>query len=157
MEIQIEIQGLDKVQKMLVELPKNVEKEIAGPSGAEVQFLRFFRKSAKLRAPRFSGQLAESIEKAESKRKGDWEVVITSPYAWFQEMGWNAKPITRLTSARSGYLVGDWMDAKGMEGFGFRPRGIPHPFIAPAFESAFNNLPSILQNAVFKAASESVK
>jgi hypothetical protein len=153
MAVTIQMYGLEKVQKMLVELPKNVEKEIDKTEG---DFMRFVQKSAKLRAPRFSGQLAESIN-FRSLKKGTYKLAVESPYGWFQENGFRGVFLPSDLPVAGGYRIGDWMSAKGMSGFGFRPSGKPHPFIGPAFESGLTRLPNMLQNAVYKAAKESVK
>jgi len=152
-QIQIQMFGLEKAKKIFLELPGHTEIEI---DKAEGEFMAFVQKSAKLRAPRLSGQLAESIEKRQDK-KGTWTLFVGSPYGWFQEHGFTGKFLPADLPVQGGYRIGDWMAAKGLTGFGFTPSGIAHPFIAPAFESGLNRLPSMLQNAIYKAAKESAK
>ena len=149
--VKVTLYGLDAVQRMLVKLPKNVDNEVDKTEG---DFMSFVKKSAKLRAPRFSGQLAESINKFQNK-KGQWELIVESPYGWFQEHGFEGKFLLAGMPVQGGYRIGDWMQAKGMEGFGFRPSGIAHPFVQPALESGLNHLPNMLSNAVKKAIKES--
>jgi hypothetical protein len=149
--IQIEMYGLEEVQKMFLELPKNMETEIDKTEG---RFMAFVQKSAKLRAPRFSGQLADSIVFKQSK-KGSWKLMVESPYGFFQEYGFEGKFLPANMPIIGGYRIGDWMVAKGMSGFGFRPSGIPHPFIEPALEMGLNRLPDMLQQATLLAIKES--
>lgn len=152
MGTEVTIIGIERCHHMLVSLPMNTLKSV---DGAEDKFMTFVQKSAKLRAPRFSGQLAESIHKYKISF-GKWELSVDSPYAWFQEVGWQARPLSFFTPSRSGYLVGDWMQGHGFTGGGITPIGEPHPFITPAFESGLDHLPNIMQNAVYQAAKESV-
>jgi hypothetical protein len=151
--VSIQMFGLERVQKMCLILPKNTEKEIDKTDG---EFISFVQKSAKLRAPRFSGQLVDSINKKKTS-KYSWELTVESPYGWFQEQGFRGVFLPAGMPVQGGYRIGDWMEAKGISGFGFRPSGIAHPFVGPAFESGLNHLPNMLQNAVFKAAKESAK
>jgi hypothetical protein len=144
--------GIERGHHMLASLPMNTLKAV---DGAEDVFMTFVQKSSKLRAPRFSGQLAESIHKYKISF-GKWELSVDSPYGWFQEVGWQARPLSAFTPSRSGYLVWDWMQGHGFSGGGVTPLGEPHPFVTPAFESGMNALPTIMQNAVFKAAKESL-
>ena len=149
--VAIKLIGIERTQKMLINLPKNTLKEIDKTEGA---FIKFVQKSAKLRAPRFSGQLASSIEGFNLK-KGNWALIVESPYGWFQEHGFTGKFLPYEMPVRGGYLIGNWMEAKGIAGPGIIPSGIPHPFVAPAFEMGLNRLPFMLQNAMYKAAEES--
>lgn len=151
--VQIEIYGLEKVHKMLLQLPKNTEKEV---NKVQDSFMAFVQKSAKIRAPRFSGQLAESIVYKQTK-KNTFQLTVDSPYGWFQEHGFDGKFLSANLPVAGGYRIGDWMAAKGMTGFGFRPSGVAHPFIGPAFEAGLSRLPNMLQNAAYKAAKESAK
>jgi hypothetical protein len=153
MGIQIQMFGIEQVKNMLVELPQDIEK---GVDKAEGTFMSFVQKSAKLRAPRFSGQLAESISKSKIKM-GNWELIVESPYGFFEEYGWSPRFLPASLYSRAGYLIGDWMSAKGKEGFGIKPRGIPHPFITPALEAGIVKLPSMLQEEVYTAIKKSAK
>ena len=105
MPVTITILGVEKVNKMLISLPMKTLKAV---DGAEDTFMRFVQKSAKLRAPRFSGQLADSIKKNKIST-GKWELTVDSPYGFFQEYGWNSERLSFWTPSRSGYLVGNWM------------------------------------------------
>jgi len=149
----VQLIGVEQCKHLLITLPKNVEKEVDKTEG---KFISFVKKSAKLRAPRFSGQLAESIV-SQQVSFGTWELTVESPYGWFQEHGWNARFLPAFFGSRSGYLISDWMQAKGKEGSGIMPSGAPHAFITPAFESGISHLPSMLQEAVYTGAKKSAK
>jgi len=149
--IQIEIHGLDTVYKMFQELPEKLDKEV---DKTQKEFMAFVQKSAKIRAPRFSGQLAESITFKKTENRV-YQLTVESPYGFFQEYGFTGKWLPSDMPVIGGYRIGDWMAAKGLTGFGFKPSGAPHPFIGPAFASGVRHLPNMLQNAVFKAVKES--
>jgi hypothetical protein len=149
--IQIEMHGLEEVQKMLLELPEHTEIEI---DKAQKDFMSFVQKYAKLMAPKFSGQLAESIVFKQTK-KNIYQLTVESPYGFFQEYGFTGRFLSAGMPVQGGYRIGDWMAAKGIKGFGIKPSGRPHPFIQPALESGLNHLPSMLQNAIYKAVKES--
>lgn len=158
MGAQVTIIGVERCHNMLVVLPMNTLKEV---DGAEDKFMGFVQKSARLRAPRFSGALSASIKKNKISF-GKWELTVDSPYGWFQEFGWQPVGLSAWTPSRSGYLVGDWIAAHidssfgGYLPMGVTPRGIAQPFITPAFESGIEHLPQIMQDAVLKAAKESI-
>jgi hypothetical protein len=153
MPVSIKMFGLEKVQRMMIRLPENTEKEV---DAAEGKFMSFVQKSAKIRAPRFSGQLADSITFKKNNR-GNWQLTVESPYGWFQEYGFSGKFLPAEMPVQGGYTIADWMMFKGLGGGGFRPTGIPHPFVEPAFEAGLNRLPEMLNQAVLKAAQESAK
>ena len=153
MVIQIQMFGLEKVQKMFLELPEELNKKI---DLVQNNFMALVQKSAKLRAPRFSGQLADSIIFKRNK-KNNWQLTVLSPYGFFQEYGFIGRFLPANMPVRGGYRIGDWMEFKVMAGFGFKPSGIPHPFIQPALESGLNRLPNMLENATYLAVKESAK
>jgi hypothetical protein len=148
MALQIEIYGLEKVHNMFLELPNFIETEI---DKAEGEFMAFVQKNAKLRAPRLTGALAQSIGKTHDK-KGTWQLIVDSPYGWFQEHGFRPHLIFSSWSTRVGPIISD---VYGDFGAAIAKKNTP--FIQPAFESGLNHLPSILQRAIFKAATESAK
>ena len=63
----VEINNLGKVEKLFLELPKKQEKVLSKNS---LSFMKSVRKSAKLMAPRDTGELAESIRLKPTKVKG---------------------------------------------------------------------------------------
>lgn len=114
--------------------------------------MRFVQKSAKLRAPRLTGQLAESII---IRKRGDKEIVITveSPYGIFQEEGFTPHWISSDMPDRVGGIVGS---SYGI----FPPQKTlffvakHKPFIKPALEAGLSNLPNRLSQATKKAISK---
>jgi len=58
MQVQVQMKNWNKVEHLLRKLPINLQKEIMSKGNS---FLQDVRKSAKIRAPRFSGYLASSI------------------------------------------------------------------------------------------------
>lgn len=150
--VQIEIYGLEKVHKMLLEIGKNTENEVDKVEG---EFMKFVQKSAKIRAPRISGALAESIEWRQNK-KGNWTLFVDSPYGWFQEHGFAPHEIKSWWSTRAGVGGAPFIsDFYGKFGVGVAKKNTP--FIEPALEAGLSRLPNMLQNAVYKAAKESAK
>lgn len=87
MAIKIEIKGAEKLKKYFIELPKRMDREL---DKTNLNFMRRIRKSAKLRAPRDTNQLAESIKILPTKVKGktkQYVVRADSPHAIYQELG----------------------------------------------------------------------
>ena len=150
-EVSVKMFGTEKVQRMMIDLPKNVGIEVDKTQGT---FMKEVQKMAQMLAPNFSGQLAESITYKKNNRN-NWQLTVGAPYGWFQEHGFNGEFLSAGMAVAGGYRIGDWMQAKGMSGFGFRPSGEPHPFVAPAFEEGLNLLPVLLQEAVYEAAKKS--
>ena len=154
--IQVQIKGLKRTQNFLAELPKHLNKEIMAKSE---YFMRFIQKSAKLRAPRFTGFLASGI----SIRKENNSIILESisPYAAKQEIG-EGLPIYEKISKLS-----PWFNASRTMGPGkVAPGGLPpkkgyfvvrnyKPHIFPALESGLKNLPNMLKNAVDNAIKSS--
>ena len=151
--VSIQMFGIEEVQNMLLKLPKEMDNKI---DETQDRFMSFVQKSAKMRAPRFSGQLADSIIFKRVK-SGSWKLTVGSPYGWFQEYGFRGTFLPAGMPVRGGYRIGDWMEAKGLGGFGMKPSGIPHPFIEPALEGGLNRLPNMLQQATYAAVRESAK
>lgn len=146
MVIKISVRGLARVNEFITKLPKKMDNEMNKKS---IEFARNTQKSAKLRAPRFSGQLAESI----SVRTGKNQIKITveSPYGMFQEFGFTPHFLPRGMVVHGGYRISDWMSSKGLTGTGIIPSGQPHPFIIPALKINLAKLPTMLTNATKNA------
>jgi hypothetical protein len=147
--IQIQIKGLEKINNFLIGLPKNVEKEINFTMN---DFAKFVQKSAKLRAPRFTGQLAESI--MVKPKKNQIIISVESPYGVFQETGFTPHIIHRNMNSRAGYRTGDWMDAYGVRG-NFMKVSKFTPFVSPALESGLTQFSNKWGNAVMRAIKNS--
>lgn len=152
-EVTIKMYGLEKVQRLFANLDEELNQQI---DKAQERFMALVQKSAKLRAPRFSGQLADSIV-FKKNNKNNWQLTVGSPYGWFQEHGFEGKFLPANMPVLGGYRIADWMAAMGLNGPGFKPSGIPHPFIEPALESGLNHLPNMLSQATYAAVKESAK
>jgi len=148
MPIRIQVRGVEQVYSFMRRLPKQLNEQI-GKKGE--QFMKNIQKSAKLRAPRWTGQLAQSI-KLEST-KNEWKIVVDSPYGYFQEFGFRPHFIQLGTPTRSGFAVADWAASKGMrsswQGSIFVSKHTP--FIAPALEMNITKLPIMLQQGANQA------
>jgi len=76
------------------------------------QLAKDIQKSAKLRAPRWTGNLARSI-KVRIENRDKIIVEATAPYAAAQEFGFRPHFVYAETSARNqGLLVAHWLQAK---------------------------------------------
>jgi hypothetical protein len=78
---------MTKVEKMILELPKKEEKVL---SRNNIKFIKMVKKSAKLMAPRDTGELANSISARKTLTKGKTQqylLEVTAPHAVFQEEG----------------------------------------------------------------------
>ncbi len=139
----IHIRGLNRVTKMLVKLPKATEQEL---KKVNMRFMKFVQKSAKLRAPRMTGRLAESIVIKKS-RKNEIRLVVESPYGIFQEKGFAPHWIHSTMSDRIGGTVGGLFNR--FNSFFFVTKHTP--FVAPALESGLNRLPQMLSHGIKKA------
>ena len=146
MAIQISIQGLERVNHFLVKLPKNVTNEI---EMAGDEFSKFVQKSAKLRAPKDTHELANSITVTHPK-KNRIEVTVNSPYGIFQETGFRPHWI------HTNQIIGS---NKLEQIYGTTPRFIFvskfTPFIQPALAQGLINLPNLIQTHLNKAIKES--
>ncbi len=147
MVIRIEVKGIKRVNKMMVRLPKEMNKEIMKKS---IEFMRFVQKSAKLRAPRQTGELAQSIV-FKKTTKDSVMLIVGSPYGIFQEEGFKPHWVHALLPTRN--KLGTIGDAFNIAGFAFVSRHTP--FIAPALEAGLTRLPNMLsqgtKNAINKA------
>ena len=118
------------------------------------EFSKFVQKSAKLRAPKDTRELANSITVTHPK-KNRFEVTVTSPYGIFQEYGFTPRFLSAGMPVHGGYRIGDWMAAKGISGFGIVPSGKPQPFIQPALAQGLINLPTLIQRHLTKSIKQS--
>jgi hypothetical protein len=83
----IEVTNIDKVEKLILELPMKEEKVL---SKSNEKFIKMVQKSAKLMAPRDTGELAASIKRRQTKTKGktkQYLLEVTAPHASNQEYG----------------------------------------------------------------------
>ena len=85
--IRIEIKELKEVEKFIREVPKRITRAI---DGTNTRFMKALKKSAKLRAPKDTGELKNSIRLLPAKKSKNtkiWKLVVDSPHAGFQEHG----------------------------------------------------------------------
>jgi hypothetical protein len=156
--INIRLRGGDRIKYYVASLPKRIEH--AGSLALE-RFAKRVQKSAKLRAPRWTGNLASKIKiTKENKRK----IVIRSnaPYAAAQETGY---PPHYVSLAAHPELVRWWKDkyggksqplssgsgGSGMSGYFLVRKFKPH--ITPALEKESVKLPKIFGDAIEEALS----
>jgi len=157
--IQVQIHGLDRVNKFFMNLSPNLKEETVDELE---QFLKDVRKSAKLRAPRFTGYLASSIF---VKRQGDKTVIleVTAPYAYEQETGEGLpRKVPVIELKRAGWTHDASRTRGGLKkaGGGKAPKGYfikrsYKPFIQPALEHNLNKLASRMSKATIKAINKS--
>jgi len=140
--MQIKLKGLEKTQQFLVQLPKSMNKEIMQVSDT---FMRSTQKSAKLRAPRLTGRLADSIEF--KKIKNQILLIVNSPYGYFQEYGFTPHFIHSDMSDRMGGTVGGLFGRFNSFFWVAKHK----PFIQPALEQNLSNLPNLLSQGTKKA------
>lgn len=145
MAINVQITGVKEVNHLLLTLPQNMESEIMV---ANNEFARFVQRSAKLRAPRDTGNLSRSIVVTSANKK--ITITVESPYGIFQEFGFRPHFVHANMSDRMGSTIGARLGKKGfifVQGF--------KPFISPALEMAIARLPMMMQRAAEKAVVKS--
>ena len=151
MAIQLQIKGINRVNKFMTQLPRQMNTEI-GKQG-EV-FMKATQKSAKLRAPRFTGALANSIRFM--KFRNQWKIIVASPYGVFQEFGFRPHYVQLHRSTRAGMVVADWAAAHGIKDWKGSIFVSQHkPFIMPALELNIAKLPMLLSEGAKKAINKS--
>lgn len=147
--IQVHIKGIDEVNKFLISLPKNLSKAL---NREKIDFLKRVRKSAKLRAPRFTGKLADSIKVIGTEKQKEARLVVESPYGIFQEEGFRPHWVELRRSTRAGGVIADWAAQKGISGqTGSIFVSKFTPFIKPALEKNLSELAQRL-NIIVKDA-----
>lgn len=138
----LNIQGLNKVQSMIVKAGQEFPKT---PYRVCDRLARFTQKSAKLRAPKFTGHLSRNITIIALPYK-KLEINVTTPYAYFQEFGYKSHIIpifymqmhSRRPAARG-------VKRKLKKGEGYATVSRFKPFITPALEAGLNNLPNYIR------------
>jgi|GEM_PF-2381908 len=141
--VQLQIKGLKRLNRSLLQLPASMEKEIMIKSE---EFMKRVQKSAKLRAPRFTGRLAESIKVIKNK-KNEIQIIVDSPYGYFQEFGFKPHFIHSDLSDRMGGTVGGLFNKQNSLFFVSKNK----PFITPALEHNLSNLPNMLLDGTKQA------
>jgi len=144
--MQIQVLGLNKLNGFLSGLPRNLRNEISKESG---QFMKDVKKSAKLRAPRDTRELTNSIILTE-KGKGTWVLSVESPHGVFQEEGFRPHWI------HTSMIIGS---NKFEQIYGGRDKFIfvkkSKPFVRPALEHNLNKLAQRMGNATNLAVNKS--
>ena len=131
------------MNKWIIRLTPEISKEILKKSD---NWMSFVQKSAKIRAPRNTGELANSIIKF--KNGNTITISVISPYGIFVNSGFRAHFVNSNTSTRNS--LGTIGNAYGI------PPGIPifikgyvgAHFIEKAVESSIGRLPDMLNNAI---------
>lgn len=125
----------------LIGVPKKLDKKL---SMGNEEWMRKVRKSAKLRAPRDRGDLADRIMLKKTITKGavkQWKIIVASRQAVPQELGFTPH----------------WIHSDQIEGSNKLTRGgffwvsKNTPFIQPAIDANARVLDNILLNAVDEA------
>lgn len=110
----ITLRGDDEVRRYLLQLPAKLDKQL---SRGNLDFMKRVKKSAKLRAPRASGELSSSIYLDLTKSKGktkQYKIVVDSPYGIYQELGYAPHWINALQSSKNKLgTVGNALDIAG--------------------------------------------
>jgi hypothetical protein len=148
--IQIQITGLDKVQKFLAELPKQVENEVMNKSE---EFMRLVQKFAKLRAPKYTGFLADQITVT---KKGKVITLDTGQayYAYYQEFGFTPHIIPADYFRQ--HMLYPNIPGTPVENISlFRLVRKNTPFLFPALKSGLNQLPMLLKSGLNNAIKNS--
>lgn len=143
----------------MLKLLPNIQKEIMKESST---FLKDVRKSAKMRAPRYTGYLASSIfvKTINDKQVG---LEVTAPYAYEQETGEGLPrlvPISQLK--KSGWTREASRTIGGLKKYGgpttkegFFVKRSYKPFVTPALEQNLNKLAQRMGNATIKGIKKS--
>lgn len=152
MTFTIKVTGLDKVQKFIAELPKEL---MIGVKKGGMEFMRFVQKSAKLRAPKVTGYMASQIKVKKSKG-GNVITLDTGEayYAYWQEVGFT---LHIIPSAYFSQHVRS-PNIPGIPETRFRKfaRVSKHtPFMMPALASGMVNLPNIMKRKIKGAIDKS--
>ena len=133
----IRVEGLNKFSGFIRNLPKNLDKGIGKESES---FMGDVQKSAKLRAPRDTKGLKDSIH-VELTGKNEWTLFVDSPHGVFQEEGFRPHWIHSDLITNSNKLTG--------KGFFFVSKSTP--FVRPALEHNLSKLAQRMGNATQRA------
>lgn len=139
--ISLRVEGLNELNGFLRRLPKNLRKEIGKESE---QFMKDVQKSAKLRAPRDTGELANSIH-VELTGANEWTLFVDSPHGVFQEEGFTPH-----------FIWSDGNNVMGRQSNKFWWTGLHwvsknKPFVRPALEHNLSKLSQRLNKATQRA------
>ena len=135
--------------------------------GASEEITKEFQKEVydrmRRRAPRWSGNLRDSIEKGKPHRRGEIfyaPIIVGAPYALAQELGYTPHWIGRQwdTNINLGYYrkVGRWMNDMEIPGGGMIVMGYK-PYIRPSILSTMRMFPRKYNQKVYASFVKSVK
>ena len=136
MVIKVQVKGYKEVMSKLNGLPRAMNKELSKESG---EWMKAVKKSAKLRAPRDTKALKDSIKL--KKQKSGWLLDVQSPYGIFQEEGFKPHWI------HTDMMKGNKKPRK--EGFVWVAKS--KPFVRPALEHNLSSLSQTLSKATKQA------
>jgi len=143
--VQIQIKGIMKTKDLMLNLSKELPKAIIKESG---KFIGDIRKSAKLRAPRDTGRLANSIIVRE-QGKNSWVLEVQSPYGVYQERGFTPH-FFLADPGRPGF-----QSNKLQNSFGKLVMVKKHtPFVKPALEHNLSKLSQRMSDATKRGISK---
>jgi hypothetical protein len=141
--ISVKVKGAREVSNFIARLGPQLNKDIMKVAGT---FSTNVQKSAKLRAPRLTGRLAESINVKKGK-KNQISISVDSPYGYFQEYGFRPHFIHSNMSDRMGGTVGGLFGKFNSFFFVAKHK----PFIIPALEHNIARLPEMLSQGTKQA------
>lgn len=128
--------NISGVMSRLKGIGRALNKEISDANG---DFMRGVKKSAKLRAPRDTLRMKDSIRII--KTKNGWDLEVTSRYAYFQEMGF-----------RPHWIHSDMIDeSRKLTRYGFFFVKKSKPFVRPALDHNLKGFSRILKSATKQA------
>ena len=136
--VSAEIRGLAELNKYFAQLPLRVEKELVR---GNLDFMKRVRDSARRRAPKDTKALKDSITIQETKSKGksnQVKLLVDSPYAYFQEVGFRPHWI------HSDMIYGSKKLTR--EGFFYVQKN--KPFVIPAFNFHIKKLDKLLSKSI---------
>ena len=153
--VSLKVKGMTTVKKLFTNLPKNLQKEISKDS---LGFLKLIRRTAKFKAPRDSGALADSIKIKKGKGKNENILEVTSPWAVQQETGkglphYMPISVVKKKKKKSKFKKqGTLPQKRGL----VVARGYT-PFITPAIEHNINKLSGIISQGTKHAVEISIR
>lgn len=112
MVTRVHIKNLDRVSKNVSRLPISIIRE---SKRFRELYAGDWQKQLRIRAPVASGQLKASIKVMPGKKDNEIIVIIDSPYAFPQAMGYSPHFVHRsMGQPGSGYTMGEWARSKGL-------------------------------------------
>jgi hypothetical protein len=151
MVLKIDIIGINKTNKYLVEAGKKIEKNL---NETNYNFMNAVKKSAKLRlaSHNMTGELKNSIMLISTKSKGatkQYRLVVSSPYAIFVEEGYKGHFVSALTPTRN--RLGTIGDVYNISGYMWiKPSKGVH-FVRDAVEKQLSTFSQKLNDSIVRA------